>query len=150
MTVTLTEQRVLGDLAERLVPVAASFVGVVREEDRDGVTAFLSDLAVHERDALLVILAAMIPEDRTPADLLSWVTWDEHGHPLPPDTVLVLHEGGRKRGPGPKPPGEIAPCGTATAAKRHYANGEKPCEPCRVAANAEQAASRQARREKAA
>ena len=150
MTVTLTEQRVLGDLAERLVPVAASFVGVVREEDRDGVTAFLSALAVHERDALLVVLAAMIPEDRTPADLLSWVTWDEEGRPLPPDTVLVLHEGGRKRGPGPRPPGEIAPCGTATAAKRHYANGERPCEPCRLAANADKAAKRQARRENAA
>lgn len=143
---TLTEQTVLGNLAERLVPVAASFVSVVRDEDRDAITAFLAKRTAHERDALLVILAAMIPDDRTPADLLSWVTWDEHGYPLPPDTVLVLHQGGRKPGPAPKPPGELAPCGTATAAKRHYANGERPCEPCRAAANADQAAKRQAAR----
>ncbi len=150
MTATLTERTRLGELAERLVPVAASFVGVVRDEDRDGVTAFLAARTQHERDALLVILAAMIPDDLSPADLLSWVTWDEHGRPLPPETVFVLHEGGRKRGPAPQPPGELAPCGTATAAKRHYANGEKPCEPCRVAANEAQAAKRQARQEKAA
>ena len=103
-------------------------------------------LAPQVAKVYMVILAAMIPDDRTPADLLSWVTWDEHGYPLPPDTVLVLHQGGRKPGPAPKPPGELAPCGTATAAKRHYANGERPCEPCRAAANADQAAKRQAAR----
>lgn len=150
MTATLTERTRLGELAERMVPVAASFVGVVRDEDRDGVTSFLSALTPHERDALTVILAAMIPDDRSPADLLSWVTWDEHGHPLPPGAVLVLHEGGRRRGPAPLPPGELAPCGTATACKRHYRNGEKPCEPCRLAGKAAQEEYRRLRRENAA
>ena len=150
MTAPLTEPARLGELAERLVPVAASFVGVVRDEDRDAVTAFIAERTQHERDALLVILAAMIPDALSPADLLSWVTWDEHGAPLPPKTVFVLHEGRRRRGPAPLPPGELAPCGTPTAAKRHYAKGEKPCEPCLIAANEDQAAKRQARREKAA
>lgn len=147
MTLTTIEQSRLGEFAERLVPVAASLVGVVRDEDRDGVTRFLSRLTHHERDALLVILAALVPDDRSPADLLDWVTWDEHGHPLPPDAVLVLHQGGRKRGPRP-----TEPCGTPAAYKRHVAAGERACDPCRVAGNAAQAQrrKRQRAREKAA
>ena len=39
MDVSLAEQKTLGELAERLVPVAAEFVGVVRNEDRANVTA---------------------------------------------------------------------------------------------------------------
>ena len=30
---------------------------------------------------------------------------------------------------------ELAPHGTPAAARRHYRRGEKPCEPCRGAAN---------------
>jgi hypothetical protein len=33
---------------------------------------------------------------------------------------------------GPRP---TAPHGTPAAARRHWRHGEKPCEPCRVAAN---------------
>ena len=145
MDVSLAEQKLLGELAERLVPVAASFVGVVRNEDRGNVTRFLRGLTQHERDALPVILAAMIPDDQTPADLLKWVDWDEFGRPLPPDTVLVLHDGGRKRGPKP-----TLPCGTPAAYKRHLANGERPDEACRLAGNTAQAEYREAREEPAA
>ena len=141
--VSLAEQRMLGALAERLVPVAAEFVGVVRDEDRDSVGRFLARLPRQERDALPVILAAMIPDDRTPADLLSWVTWDEFGRPLPADTVLMLAE--RKPGPALS-----QPCGTVSAYKRHYANGERPCEACREARNTARAAARQAREKAAA
>ena len=135
--VSLAEQRMLGALAERLVPVAAAFVGVVRDEDRDGVGRFLAGLPQPERDALPVILAAMIPDDRSPADLLGWVTWDEFGRPLPPDAVLVLAE----RKPGPA---QSQPCGTVSAYKRHYVNGEKPCGACREARNTARAAAKAA------
>lgn len=138
--VSLVEQENLGALAERMVPVAASFVGVVRDEDRDGVTSFLSGLTEHERAALPVILAAMVPDDLSPADLLRWVTWDEFGRPLPPDAELVLHHGGRKRGPAPS-----MPCGTPAAYKRHLARGERPDEACRLAGNAAQVERHRAR-----
>ena len=46
--------------------------------------------------------------------------------------------------------GELAPCGTATACKRHYRNGEKPCEPCRLAGKAAQEEYRRQRRGNAA
>lgn len=41
----------------------------------------------------------------------------------------------RTRGPARKP----KPCGTAAAYRRHKWNGETPCEPCRLAYNAEKA-----------
>lgn len=40
-----------------------------------------------------------------------------------------------RRGPPP-----VFPCGTRAAANRHYAHGEKPCEPCRLALNEDQKA----------
>ena len=43
----------------------------------------------------------------------------------------------------------VQPCGTYAGAKRHYKNGEKPCEPCRKAVNtyqAEQKAKKKAER----
>lgn len=38
----------------------------------------------------------------------------------------------------PRNPGKrknLRPCGTIAAARRHYSNGEKPCEPCRITIN---------------
>ena len=123
-----------GRLAERLVPVALALVGAVRDQDGDGIAEFLAGLSAGERDALPVILAAMVPDDRTPQDLLSWVTFDELGRPLPAGAQMVLWSP-----PGPRRTRKDAhPCGTPGAASRHYANGERPCEACRAAWNADQ------------
>lgn len=48
---------------------------------------------------------------------------------------------------GPVP---TAPHGTAAAARRHYNNDEKPCEPCRAEANRVRRERSRARREAAA
>jgi hypothetical protein len=79
-----------GRLAERLVPVAMTFVGAVRNLDADGITEFLDELTEDERLALPVILAAMVPDDRTPQELLAWVDFDEFGAPLPDGAEMVL------------------------------------------------------------
>lgn len=71
-----------GDLAERLVPVAAELAARVRDEDRQSLGDFLAQYTRAERDALLIVVAAMVDVDRTPAELLAHVTFDEFGQVL--------------------------------------------------------------------
>lgn len=135
------EAAALGNLAARLVPVAAAFVGTVRDEDREGVTEFLAALTGDERAALPVILAAMVPDDRSPAELLAWVTWDEHGRPLPePATEMASRRRYARTAP-------LTPCPSPAAYKRHLTNGEdgRACG-CLDAENASQRARRAARK----
>lgn len=129
MTVTAISAGARGRLAERLVPVALEFAGVVRSEDADGVGEFLSALTPEEREVLPVVLAAMVDVDQTPQRLLSWVTWDERERPLPEGAQMVLWSPPRPRAR----PGPSQPCGTPGGCQRHYRHDERPCEPCRLA-----------------
>ena len=42
-----------------------------------------------------------------------------------------------------RPRGDLEPCGTLAAYRRHSRRGEKPCEACRIAANRDKAAREQ-------
>jgi hypothetical protein len=68
--------RANGDLAEELVPVALELVGLVRDEGPEAIGAFLARLDRGHWAAMMVILAALVPDDRTAEDLLAWVDWD--------------------------------------------------------------------------
>lgn len=72
-----------GDLAESLIPVAASLIGAVHEGGPVEVERVLSILAPENLPALAVVLAAMVDPDRPMSALLGWVTFDEHGAPPP-------------------------------------------------------------------
>jgi hypothetical protein len=72
----------LGDKAERLTLVALDLAQTVRDEPRDDIEARLRDIDAADKDALLVILAALVDIDRPASQLLSWVTWDDQGRPL--------------------------------------------------------------------
>lgn len=61
------------DLAERLVPVACELVCAVRD-DPDQVQRVVRRHR-GELHALVVVLAAMVPDDRTPQQLLGWADW---------------------------------------------------------------------------
>lgn len=124
-----------GDLAERLVPVAADLVLRVRDEGRDSIGHLLITLTPEERWALPVVLAAMVPPDLPVGDLLAWVTWDEHGHPLD-STVPRLPARQSERG--------LQPCGTHAAFARHKTHGEPPCAACIKAERAYHARRRRA------
>lgn len=65
---------------DRLIPAAVRLIGAVRQYDPEDVAGAFTDasatLAGTDRDpaaALAVLLAAMVPWDATPADLLAWV-----------------------------------------------------------------------------
>lgn len=71
-----TEAR--GDLAEAMLPAAAALIAAVRDGTRAEVGRVLSVIAPENMHALAVVLAAMVDPDRSIADLLAWVTFDEH------------------------------------------------------------------------
>lgn len=119
-----TERR-LGDLAARLVPVACDLACRVRDDGREAVTDLLGQLTAEEQRGLLVVLAAMVPDDRSAEELLAWVTWDEHGRPLPatPRTGEELRAAHtrytRDRTHGQTPPEEVV------AGERAYQRARK-------------------------
>jgi hypothetical protein len=74
-----------GDLADRLVPIAAGLACIVHGDgDQRDIAHVLAQLDQVERDALIVVLAGLIDPDATIADTFGYLTWDEHGMPAPP------------------------------------------------------------------
>jgi hypothetical protein len=49
---------------------------------RDDIAAWLAAVPAGEKDALLVVLAALVDTSQRPCDLLSWLTFDETGRPM--------------------------------------------------------------------
>jgi hypothetical protein len=104
-----------GDLAARMVRAAGELACLVRDESREAIGEWIGERTDEERDALLVVLAAMVDVSRPAADLLAWVEWDEFGHPL---------EAPRQRAPRGS-----AQCPSYAAWRRHKRHGE-PAEEC--------------------
>ena len=98
-------------------------MGIVRGGcgDAEAIGDLLAKLSDDERWALPVVLAAMVDHDRTPDELLSWISFDEHGRPLrSPRTVSPRWH-------------TVAECGTPGAYARHLAAGEEPDLACEAA-----------------
>jgi hypothetical protein len=79
---TATER---GDLAERLLPLAARLACLVHGDgDHHDITHATRNLDRHELLALIVDLAALVDPNQRVSDALDFVTWNEHGKPAPP------------------------------------------------------------------
>jgi hypothetical protein len=124
VTVTALDAAAKARLAERMIPSAMELACMVRDEDAKSIGSWIRSLSAAEKDALLVVLAAMVPVDRTPQELLEHVTWDEHGRALPAGAEMVLWT------PQRRVRQNLRPCGTPAAIARHYAHGEPLCEAC--------------------
>lgn len=99
---------------ERLEAIAQELVCRIRDDDPEANDRWLRSVTTEqERHALLYLLAAAVPDDRSWRSLTAWVN--------------------RKPAPEPK---ELSPCGTVAAMRRHEYHGEEPCEPCREAERA--------------
>jgi hypothetical protein len=74
-----------GELAERMLPIAAGLACITHGDGGpDDIAQTLVDLDQAERDALIVVLAAMVNPDTTITDALGHITWDEHGRASAP------------------------------------------------------------------
>lgn len=113
-------------LVDACVPIALNLVCVVRDEGPDAVEAALAEVPDGRLDALCVVLAAMVDEDRTAHELLAWTDWSPPrviGQPLP-------REHGTERG-----------------YQQHRARRDMPaCEPCKAAHRVPAAAGARRRR----
>lgn len=113
-------------LAASMIPVATDLACMVRDGDAEGIAAMAAERGWDtETSALLVVLAAMVPDDGHVGDLLAWtggleaiMAWRQD--PLP------------MAAPG-RPVTE--PCGTHSAARRHMRRGEPVDAACRLAYN---------------
>lgn len=90
-TLTAVER---GDLAERLIPIAATLACVVRGDgDWRDVTHILNQLDPGERDALIVILAGLVDPEQQLGQALNYLTWNERGYPAePPTTTRTIRQ----------------------------------------------------------
>ncbi|MFJ2863720.1 hypothetical protein [Kitasatospora sp. NPDC087314] len=74
-----------GDLAQRLLPLAAGLACVVHGDGGpDEIRHALVQLDDAERDALIVVLAGLVDPNARLRDVLGYLTWDEHGHRVKP------------------------------------------------------------------
>jgi hypothetical protein len=138
--------------AERMVTAAIELACLVRDEGPDEIGAFIRNLTGEERDALLVVQAAMIPDDTDAGTLLSWVTWDEHRRPLPGAVPAASRERVLAAPPRPRRrrETELVPCPSHAAYNRHKRRGELIDDGCAEAEKAYQDAHWHARKKPAA
>jgi hypothetical protein len=91
------------DLAGTMVPVACEMACLVRDQDQAGIARCLRDLATGADDeeqwerglyALIVVLAAMVPDDQHVGDALAWL---EEGTPERDAMLAKAHQRAAKR-----------------------------------------------------
>jgi hypothetical protein len=77
-----------------MLPVAAHLSCLVHGDgDRRDIGQVIARLAEGEKDALLVVLAGLVPPDVPLGWLLAYLTWDEHGKAAsPPSTTETLRD----------------------------------------------------------
>lgn len=110
------------DNSDDLPPIALSravlLAAAVHDEGPRQVAAIVRPLTRQDLAEVAVCLAAMVPVDQTPTQLLAWN--DE------PDPAIALAAGTVEDATG------LEPCGTHAAFNRHKLRGEQPCDACVV------------------
>jgi hypothetical protein len=105
----------------RAVGRASRLAGAVHDGSAQDVAVILAALSQQELVELSVTLAAMVPVEYSPGDLLAWN--DSRYDPVKPKPVPVVIT---RR----KPRKRLQPHGTHAAFNRHKAREEAPCVAC--------------------
>ncbi|MCW2601835.1 MAG: hypothetical protein JWM02_3664 [Frankiales bacterium] len=108
--------------ADYAVVEGLELVGIVREFGRDTIEEWLRHRDRLALETLVVVLAAMVPDDQTPGDLLAWC--DPARARAERNRLARLRQAALL---APKPRKE---CGTHAAFNRHRNASEMPCEAC--------------------
>lgn len=114
-------------LVQQVVPYAARLVGTVHDFPPEETAKVLAEIPGGRADALLIVLAAMVPTDRTAYSLLSWVTSED----------LLIRAGGTTR---------VIDCGTPEGYDKHCREGTPKDAACRGAHARRRAQQREADR----
>lgn len=114
------------DRAETSLPDALALIGAVRDGGPDAVAAVM---ARADLPAVVVVLAAMVPDDRTPGELLAWadptaVERERKRDEAKLERLRRRHAAGQRT---------LQPCGTHAAYTRHKNRCEEACEACVLA-----------------
>ena len=126
------------------VPDACTLVCLVRDVDPAVTGSWLQARTREQLEALCVVLAAMVPDDRSPGDLLAWIDPGlKHTEKRHQDALRK-----RRARNGTPAPRLVQPCGTHAAFNRHVKAGEDPCLRC-LTAEREYQAERHERRKAA-
>lgn len=96
--------------ADTAVADGLELVGLVREYGPDLIDDFLARRDRYQLEALVVALAAMVPDDRSVDELLAWI------RPKPKEAPTTRRQ--------------LRPHGTHAAFMRHRAKHEEPCPAC--------------------
>jgi hypothetical protein len=124
--------------ADDLAAIAVQLAMRVRDEHPEVNGRWLAKMLPDPADrwAMIFVLAAAVDVDRSWTDLTGWASdLDEH-------QVIQL--------PAAAQPGEVQPCGTVAAARRHRYYEEPICDLCREAERARDRTRRGRRRNRRA
>jgi hypothetical protein len=106
------------------VGTAIRLIGAVHEHGPDDVAHILTDLNNQDLLALAVTLAAMVPDDFSPVELLAWN--DSRYAPV----VSTVHSTQPPLFPAVLVTRQLKPHGTHAAFTLHRKYGEEPCDAC--------------------
>src|SRR4051794_33551727 len=113
------------NLPTEAVATAVRLAGAVHDDGPDEVAAILRHLKPQDLRAVVVTLAAMVPVEYTPVELLAWNDnrYTQRAAAPAPDRQPPLF-------PAVMVTRELRPHGTHAAFVRHRNNSEEPCEAC--------------------
>ena len=115
--------------ADLAVLEGLELVGIVRDYGVDTIESWVRRRQRTDLEAIVVALAAMVPDDKTPAELLRWLDPDR----LSRNARTRAREARRKAAvvrAGAPIDRVFQPCGTHAAFNRHRSRGEDPCGVC--------------------
>lgn len=81
-----------GDAAEQLLDLVLDMACALRVEAPAAIHAQLRAMDRLTLEQALVVALACVDVQQSPGRLLAWITWDEHGRPLPPGPPPVSRE----------------------------------------------------------
>lgn len=126
---------------------ALELVGIIRDYGPDMISDYLRR-EEKRLNRIVVALAAMVPDDKTAAELLAWIDPEQMKRNARTRAREERRRRAAERAGAPVPKPTPLPCGSHAAFNRHKAKGEQPCELCQAGERIYQAAANRRRRDR--
>ena len=91
-TVQLPPAHPRDPIANQLLPIALHYVTLIRDEGPDAIATDLTTRSHADHQAIICLLAALVPDNRTPQQLLAWRPTERRSNiPGVTDAMLRAH-----------------------------------------------------------